>query len=392
LGDRIAVEEHNQQDNADSVSHVEANETSSQSIELTVVVPTYRERPNVPILLERLRAVLSHTGWEVLYVDDHSPDGTADVVRAIAVNDRRIRVIERIGRRGLASACVEGMMASAAPYIAVMDADLQHDESILPQMLHKIKDEKLDVVIASRRITGGSMGDFAKERVKLSDAGSTISKLVCRCEVSDPMSGFFVVEAKFFRTLVPNLTGSGFKILVDILASSHAVPRIGEVPYRFRNRQMGESKLDVNVQLEYIFLIVDKLVGKWIPTRFALFVLVGALGVLVHLAVLTPLYLNHRHHFPQAQLIATTVAMTFNFLLNNIVTFRDRRLRGWRLLTGLLTFYAACSLGAVMNVAFANMLIQQGIPWYIAGMSGTGISSVWNYGVNAVLTWRRTRA
>ena len=391
MGDHVAVEEYELRHNAESGSHVGINEIPSQSIELTVIVPTYKERPNVPILLERLRAVLSHIGWEVLYVDDHSPDGTADAVRAIAVTDRRIRVIERIGRRGLASACVEGMMASAAPYIAVMDADLQHDEGVLPLMLHKIKEEKLDVVIASRRITGGSMGDFAKERVKLSDVGSKISKLVCQCEVSDAMSGFFVVEAKFFRALVPHLTNSGFKILVDILASSRTVPDVGEVPYRFRNRQLGESKLDVNVQLEYIFLIIDKLVGRWIPTRFALFVLVGALGVIVHLAVLAPLYLNHRHHFPQAQLIATMVAMTFNFLLNNTVTFRDRQLRGWRLLTGLLTFYAACSLGAVINIAFANMLIRQGIPWYLAGISGTGISSVWNYGVNAVLTWRRGR-
>lgn len=387
----MTVEEYDPQNNTGSGPQIGVGERPSQLIALTVVVPTYKERPNVPILLERIRAVLSNIEWEVLYVDDHSPDGTADAVRAIAVADRRIRVIERIGRRGLASACVEGMMASAAPYIAVMDADLQHDENVLPTMLQKIKEEKLDVVIASRRMTGGSMGDFARERVKLSEAGSRLSNLVCRCDVSDPMSGFFVVEAKFFRALVPRLTGSGFKILVDILASSRTVPHVGEVPYRFRNRELGESKLDVNVQLEYIFLIIDKLVGNWIPTRFALFVLVGALGVIVHLAVLAPLYLNHRHHFPQAQLIATTVAMTFNFLLNNVVTFRDRQLRSWRLLTGLLTFYAACSLGAVMNVAFSTMLIQQRIPWYVAGISGTAISSVWNYGVNAVLTWRRRR-
>ena len=391
LDEYVTVEDYDPRYNSGSGSHPGIDESPSQLIELTVVVPTYKERPNVPILLERIEAVLSDIGWEVVYVDDHSPDGTADAIRAIAVTDRRIRVIERIGRRGLASACVEGMMASSAPYIAVMDADLQHDESVLPQMLQKIKEERLDVVIASRRMAGGSMGDFAVKRVKLSEIGSRISTLICRCDVSDPMSGFFIVEAKFFRALVPRLTGSGFKILVDILASSPTVPRVAEVPYRFRNRELGVSKLDVNVQLEYIFLIIDKLVGNWIPTRFALFVLVGALGVIVHLAVLAPLYLNHRHHFPQAQLIATMVAMTFNFLLNNVVTFRDRQLRGWRLLTGLLTFYAACSLGAAMNVAFSTMLIRQRIPWYVAGISGTGISSVWNYGVNAVLTWRRRR-
>lgn len=391
MNDRSALEDEKIRKVAGAGSRIEMDEIQTNPIELTVVVPTFKERQNVPILLEKLKAVLAGIEWEVLYVDDHSPDGTADAVRSIALTDRRVRVIERIGRRGLSSACVEGMMASAAPYIAVMDADLQHDESVLPDMLRRIEADKLDVVIASRRTAGGSMGDFAKARVKLSDMGSKVSKLVCRCEVTDPMSGFFIVEARFFRALVPNLTASGFKILVDILASSPRTPRVGEVPYSFRNRQLGESKLDVNVQLEYIFLIIDKLVGKWLPTRFALFVLVGALGVVVHLAVLTPLYLNYRNQFLQDQLIATAAAMTFNFLLNNTVTFRDRRLRGWHVVTGLLTFYAACSLGVAINVAFANLLIRQGVAWYLAGISGTGISSVWNYGVNTVLTWRRNR-
>jgi dolichol-phosphate mannosyltransferase len=366
-------------------------DTTACPIKLTIVAPTFKERANAPILLERLKATLSHIAWEIIFVDDHSPDGTADALREIARSDRRVRVIERIGRRGLSSACVEGMLASAAPYIAVMDADLQHDEAVLPEMLRKIEKEKLDVVIASRRVEGGSMGEFAKTRVKLSVLGTKVSKLVCRCEVSDPMSGFFLVEARFLRALAPNLTASGFKILVDILASSQISPRLGEVPYRFRTRQQGESKLDVNVQMEYLFLIVDKLVGNWMPTRFVLFVLVGAIGILVHLAVLAPLYLNHRHHFPQAQLLATATAMTFNFLLNNMVTFRDRRLKGWSIPTGLLIFYTACSVGALINVAFASLLIRQGIAWYVAGIAGTIISAVWNYGVNDVLTWRRSR-
>ncbi len=367
------------------------SESSIHPIQLTVVLPTFNERQNVPILLKKLEGVLAGIEWEAIFVDDQSPDGTSDVVRGIARCNRRVRSIERIGRRGLSSACIEGMMASSSPYIAVMDADLQHDEAVLPLMLQKIVSEKLDVVIASRRVEGGSMGEFAEKRVKLSDLGTRISRLVCHCDVTDPMSGYFVVEAKFIRSVVPRLTGSGFKILVDILASSPTPPSTGEVPYLFRNRQLGESKLDVNVELEYLFLVVDKVIGSWVPTRFVLFVMVGALGVVVHLAVLAPLYLNHRHHFLQAQAIATFFAMTFNFLLNNVVTFRDRRLRGRRLATGLIKFYAACSLGTVINVAFANLLISKGIPWYLAGASGTGISSVWNYGVNTVLTWRRNR-
>jgi len=363
----------------------------SAPLELTVVVPTFNERQNVILLLDRLERTLLPIEWEVIFVDDHSPDGTSNTVREIARTNRRVRLIERVGRRGLASACIEGMMASAAPYIAVLDADLQHDETILPQMLDTVESAGLDVVVASRRADGGSMGEFSRERVRLSHLGSQVGKLICRCDVTDPMSGFFIVDAAFFRTVVPQLTGSGFKILLDILASSRTVPRVAEVPYRFGNRQFGESKLDVNVGLEYLFLITDKLIGKWLPTRFVLFLLVGATGVLVHLAFLAVLYLNHIRDFAQSQAIATVITMTFNFLLNNVVTFRDRRLRGLRFATGLLTFYAACSLGAVINVTFAAMLMRQGVEWYFAGAAGTAISSVWNYGVNTVLTWRKSR-
>ncbi len=367
-----------------------ADEQTS-ALQLSVVIPTFNERQNVPLLLEKLERKLSGIEWEAIFVDDNSPDGTSDLVREIARNNRRVRLIERIGRRGLSSACIEGMMASAAPYIAVMDADLQHDETILPEMLRRIEDEDLDIVVASRKVAGGSMGEFAKKRIRLSNLGTRTANLICRCEVSDPMSGFFMVESGFFRALVPRLTGTGFKILIDILASSEASPRVAEVPYCFANRQFGESKLDVNVKLEYLFLILDKMIGKYLPTRFVLFLLVGTAGLLVHLAVLAILYLNHLGGFPQAQAIATVVAMTCNFLLNNVVTFRDRKLHGYKLVTGLLKFYAACSLGAIVNVAFATMLIRQGIQWYVAGIAGTFFSSVWNYSVNCVLTWRQSR-
>jgi dolichol-phosphate mannosyltransferase len=256
-------------------------------------------------------------------------------------------------------------------------------------MFEKIRSESLDVVVASRKMAGGSMGEFCRRRVRLSNLGSSASRLICRCDVTDPMSGFFVVNSAFFRSTTERLTGTGFKILLDILASSKTPPRLGEVPYCFRARQLGESKLDVNVQLEYLYLIVDKMIGAYVPTRFVLFGLVGSLGVLVHLSVLAAVYLAQRENFALAQAIATFAAMTFNFLLNNVVTFRDRRLRGAELLQGLLLFYLSCSLGALINVSFASMLVRAGIVWYLAGISGTIISSVWNYWVNAVLTWRR---
>ncbi|MGA9353097.1 MAG: glycosyltransferase family 2 protein [Terriglobales bacterium] len=360
-------------------------------IELAVVIPTYNEKENVPVVLTALARALYDVDWEVIIVDDDSPDGTAESVREMAATNPRIHVIERIGRRGLSSACIEGMLSTSAPYIAVIDADMQHDETVLPKMLEKIRDEHLDLVVASRNLGSGGMGEFSRGRVWLSNMGNRVSRLVCHCDISDAMSGFFVIDRHFFQEIVHRLTGSGFKILVDILASSRRPVRVAEVPYRFRNRARGESKLDVNVELEYLFLLIDKMVGNYVPTRFVLFVLVGSLGMMIHLSTLALLYAVAKKSFIVAQTSATVAAMTFNFVLNNIVTFRDRRLRGWRLLTGLLTFYAACSLGALMNVSFAEFLHRQAIPWYVAGVSGTAISSVWNYGVNTILTWRRSR-
>jgi dolichol-phosphate mannosyltransferase len=360
-------------------------------LELSVVIPTYKERQNVAPLIAALEAALQGVNWEVIFVDDHSPDHTADAVRALALSNPRVRIIERVGRRGLSSACIEGMMASPAPYLAVMDADMQHDETVLPEMLRLLQSENLDIVVASRRAAGGSMGEFAQKRVRLSDLGSRVSKLVCHCDVTDPMSGFFMVDSRFFRASVSRLTGTGFKLLVDILASSSTPPRIAEVPYRFRNRFAGESKLDVNVELEYVFLILDKLVGRYIPTRFVLFVGVGSLGLLIHLSILSIFHLFDAAAFSTGQAVATISAMMFNFFLNNLVTFRDRKLKGFALLRGIFVFYAACSLGVLINLSFAHRMLAGGLPWYLAGISGVAISSVWNYGVNTIVTWRRTR-
>jgi dolichol-phosphate mannosyltransferase len=365
--------------------------TKHTLLELSVVIPTYKERENIAPLVASLEASLQGLNWEVIFVDDHSPDHTADAIRELALTDPRVRIIERVGRRGLSSACIEGMMASPAPCLAVMDADMQHDETILPEMVRLLQSGKLDLVAGSRRTAGGSMGEFAKKRVRLSDLGSRISKLVCHCDVTDPMSGFFVVNSRFFRASVPHLTGTGFKLLVDILASSPTPPRVAEVPYRFRHRLAGESKLDVNVELEYLFLIVDKIVGHYLPVRFLFFVGVGSLGLLIHLSILGIFHFFDGAAFSLGQVVATLSAMMFNFFLNNLVTFRDRRLKGIALIRGMGIFCAACSMGVLINLSFAQRLLYAGLPWYLAGLSGVAISSFWNYGVNTIVTWRRTR-
>jgi dolichol-phosphate mannosyltransferase len=361
------------------------------AIQLAVVIPTFNERENVGPMFAGLDKALTGIAWEAIFVDDDSPDGTAVAVRELGRRDPRARILQRIGRRGLSSACIEGILSTAAPFVVVSDGDMQHDETVLPHMLTLAQTGSFDMVIGSRNIEGGSMGDFAANRVWLSNMGSKISNFVCKCRVSDPMSGYFLVTQEFFHSVARRLTGTGFKILVDILASAERPVRVAEVPYHFRARRNGVSKLQVNVELEYLFLLVDKFAGGMLPTRFVVFVLVGSLGFVLHMAVLAALHFESHASFAAAQTLATFAAMTFNFLLNNAVTFRDRRLRGWGMLHGLLLFYAACSLGALVNVSFADFLHNAGLAWYLAGICGLAITSVWNYAVNTVLTWRRDR-
>lgn len=358
--------------------------------ELTVVIPTLNEVDNIRPILDRLAETLDGISYEVIFVDDDSTDGTADAIREISRQDPRVRVIQRIQRRGLSSACVEGMMASAAPYIAVMDADLQHDASILPKMLDCLRKEQLDIVVGSRNVEGGSMGNFAKSRVTLSNLGKRLSQKICRCPIEDPMSGYFVLTRAFLMEVVHRVSAVGFKILVDLLASSPRPVRIKEIPYVFGLRQHGESKLDIVVGLEYLQLLLDKTMGDLIPPTFFLFGAMGMIGVLIHLGLLR-LLLAAGLAFGASQLIAASVAMTCNFLLNNAFTYRDRRLRGVRVLTGLLWFYVACSFGLMINYRIADFARAAGAAWYLAGLSGLTVGAIWNYAVTRLFTWRADR-
>jgi dolichol-phosphate mannosyltransferase len=355
--------------------------------ELSVVVPAFNERSNVQPMVDALAHVLKGIDYEVIFVDDDSPDGTADLVRTIAQTDSRVRVIQRIRRKGLASAVVEGMMASSAAYQAVIDGDMQHDESILPQMLARIKEQQLDLVIGSRNIEGGSMGEFAKERVALSGMGKRLSKLVSKEDISDPMSGFFMVDRRFLNEVVRGMSMTGFKVLMDLVASSRRPVRFSEVGYTFRNRLSGESKLDIVVGLEYLKLVADKMLGDWVPVNFIVFSAVGAVGVTIYLALVFLQIRLLQFDFGLAQTVASSIVIAINFWLNNILTFRSMRLRGARALTGLVVFYTACSVGLLANVWVAKTLRSSGVDWVPAGLVGITIGSAWNYWMTSVFVW-----
>jgi dolichol-phosphate mannosyltransferase len=356
---------------------------------LTIVVPCYNERPNVAPLIAKLDAALFGIAWEAVFVDDNSPDGTTAEVRRIAQTDPRVRCIRRIGRRGLSSAVIEGALSSSAQFVAVIDGDLQHDETRLPDMLAALKSGRYDLAVGSRHVAGGDDSGLAgRWRHLLSDGGIRLARLFLPVQLNDPLSGFFMLPRPLFEQLATMLTGQGFKILVDLALSSPAPLRVIEIPAVFHERVAGESKLDALVLMQFAGLLLDKVFGGLLPLRFISFALVGAIGIFVHLAVLTIGLKWAGLGFEPAQAVATVVAMMFNFQLNNEITYRDQRLRGPRLWRGLLLFMLVCGVGGIANVGIAKALYDSHTAWSIAGAIGAMIGVVWNYAVSATLVWR----
>jgi len=365
------------------------------SPQLAVIVPSYRERDNIAPLYDKVMAALGDIPFEFIVVDDNSPDGTAALVKQMARRHANVRCIHRIGRRGLSSAVIEGISASAAPYFAVIDADHQHDERILPQMLAKAVAGD-DIVVGTRYAGQGAVGDgLSKTREAGSRFATQLSHLVTGKNLSDPMSGFFLMPRTTFDEVAGALSDEGFKILLDIVVTASRKRqqqgkdlRIGEVPYTFRPRHAGESKMSSLVVVQFLGLVVSKMTGGFLPTSFLLFGGIGVFGILVHIFTLWLTFNYFGFNFFWAQLAATMVSMTVNFVLNNELTYADKRLRGWRYVQGLLSFYVICSIGALANVSVANWIYVFDNSLYLAGILGALMSVVFNYAVSKAITWR----
>jgi dolichol-phosphate mannosyltransferase len=356
--------------------------------ELTIVVPTFNEKANIPLLVDRLAQLLTSCDWEVIFVDDNSPDGTAAAARAIGASDSRVRCIRRIGRRGLAGACLEGMLASQARYVAVMDADLQHDEGLLVPMLEALRAGRADVAVASRYLHGGSAAGLSKQRSRVSRGSNTLVRLLLGIDLTDPMSGHFMIHRDALEAIAPSLSTQGFKILLDILATARGSLRTIELPSTFRERQHGESKLDFKIALDFAALVTAKLTNDAVSARFLLFCMVGLTGIGIHLSILSALLITNLS-FGAAQAFATIGAIAWNFVLNNLFTYRDQRLTGWHFVTGLIRFQVICAIGAISNVGIATWIYDYDETWWIAGLGGALIGTVWNFVVSAALVWRQ---
>lgn len=356
---------------------------------LSIVIPTFNESFNVPIVIERVAAALAGVDWEIIFVDDDSPDSTSAVAKGLGERDGRVRCIRRVGRRGLAGACIEGVLSSQARYVAVMDADLQHDERLLPRMLKLLEQDKADLVIASRYVSGGATTGLSSSRRSISRVATRWAQQLMGITVQDPMSGFFMARRDRLDATAHELSDEGFKLLFDILvASRRSQLKIVELPYAFQPRLHGASKFDARNAIEFFALTLSRLTARKLPPRFFSFVLVGGTGVGVQLACLGGA-LSMGVGFLVAEIVSTLAAMTSNFFLNNALTYNDRRVTGRHLLPALLNFYAVCSVGALSNIGTSSWFYAQYPNWWLAGLIGSVIAAMWNFVGSSKFVWSR---
>ena len=360
---------------------------------LSIITPTFNESKNVKPFIQAIRKELkSFKDYEVIFVDDNSIDKTYAVVKDLSKIYKNIRCIRRVGRRGLSSAVIEGSLSSSADLLLIMDADLQHDEKKIIQMIRIQKEYDLDMVVGSRFLRKKFTTGLSKKRTLISKFANWLASKISGVKLTDPMSGFFLIKREIIDQQAPKLTGLGFKILLDIFSSSKNKIKYKEIDFHFKPRQFGESKLSPLIIWEYILLLWEVKLGWLIPARFMSFCLIGGTGVINHLFILY-LLKNLDTKFWVAQCFATFSAMTGNFFLNNLLTYRDRKKRGFDAIKALFIFYITCGLGAVANVGIANTLYLGKIneitfTWYISGVVGALVGAIWNFLMSSLITWR----
>jgi len=364
-----------------------ASPPSPGPVELSVIVPTYNERGNVAPLVTRLEATLAGVAWEAVFVDDDSPDGTAREVKTIAARDPRVRCLRRVNRRGLAGACIEGILGSSAPYVAVIDADLQHDETLLPRMLDSLKSGRSDLVVATRFGAGGSAQAMSPTRESGSRLARRLAWMLGGVALSDPMSGFFAIRRDRFEPLAASLSPDGFKILLDIVTRARGTLRVAEEPYSFGSRVYGKSKLDARVVLEYLGLLLSRASRDAVTPRFLSHALVGVVGLVVQLVAMR-VGLALGLAFIQAYALGAVVALGASFVVTNLLlTHSDRRLRGVSVIPGLLVFGVTSAFGLVAGIGMAAWLYTLRPVWWLAGAVGSVVGTVCSHATSPRLSW-----
>jgi len=353
-------------------------------LDVSIIIPTLNERENLPVLIGKLQEAMEGRRYELVIVDDDSEDGTWQVAEEFSQRYGNIRVIRRINRKGLSSAITEGFLLGKGKYVAVLDADLQHDHALIGAMLEEIGD--CDLVIGSRYMNQKSVPGWDSWRSRLSRAGTMMAQKLLKQKISDPMSGFFMIRRKIIQEIAPQLFDQGYKILFDILISRPDL-KIKELPYDFKARLYGTSKLTAAVMFDFADLLISRAIPSRFNFQFIRYGVVGASGVVIHLLTLYLLHAVIGLQYPVSLAFAIETAMVSNYILNNQWTFKEHRFFGLQWWKGLFNYNLACLLGSAFNLGIGWYLVDKGIPWFYASVLGIWVGTSWNYLSNRFFTW-----
>ena len=358
--------------------------------DLSIVIPTFNEASNITLIVDAVMNVLDkRVSYEIIIVDDDSQDKTWKIAEDYTSEYENITCFRRIAKNGLSSAVIDGFMLANGKYVGVIDADLQHDESILIKM-HDYCNKGADLVIGSRYCEDGSTGSWGAGRKLISKIATKMSQYITSIHTTDPMSGFFVIKKSLFLKVVDKLHIKGYKILLDIISQLDAKEtKIVEVPYTFKNRINGESKLSPEVVMQLVDFIYLKAAGNYIPIDYLKFLSVGAIGAILHFTVLYIVYVFFGNSYQISLIIAIELTLIINYFINNLWTFRKKTHKGFKVFLGLVKFNILSGIGGIISYYLSISLFTAGTNWILASVIGAIVASLWNFNLNKVLTWNK---
>ena len=355
---------------------------------ISILIPTYNEALNIKILIDRISHCLKKIDWEIIFVDDNSPDKTSEKIEYFTKTQSNIKVVNRLNERGLAGAVITGLKYCKFQNIIVMDADLQHDPIYIPKLIKRIEKDDATIVIASRYFQSSTIEDFHFMRKIVSKLTIKIFNMFSYKKLTDPMSGFFIIKKDFFINLSKQLSKDGYKILADIILNGPKTITVSEISLGFKKRNAGQSKMNLRVLWDFLLIIAYCVLKNYVPRKYLSYIFVGCLGLLTHLIFLYVFYKLLLINFLLSHILATFIAILINFTLNNVLTFYSKNLIGFRWLIGLVNYNIFCSYGLFISYSITKVLSDLNCYWFLAGIIGTFTASIWNFSISKFLVWK----
>ncbi len=355
--------------------------------QLSIIVPTKNEEHNIELLINKLFNVCSNIHFEIIFVDDSS-DNTCKVIQKFQNQYDNIQLIHRDNATGLSSAVIVGMGNVNSDYICVMDADLQHDEAIIPTMLNIAEIDKKNIVIATRYNQAGNLSAFSPIRKCISYIATQLAEFLLPIKVSDPMSGFFLIHREVYLSARDKLSGIGFKILLDLIFSSDIKLHYSEVSYKFGKREFGKSKLNFEVILDYLLLLIYHKLHIHIPKTYIYFAICGAIGAIIHYITFMIQFLYFDLPIFNAHVVSAFMAILVNYNLNNFITFKKKR--GVKSpAKSFIAFLIISLFGILISGSITEKLYNLSGLWLLASVFGVIMASVWNYVLSKIIIWNK---